>query len=167
MLFCEHGPVSFRVVYISFWVLFINNSETDDLHLASVRPREGSTAEADCILGLYPHNQQNWTNKQKKPKKQKNKTKTENTSNTQLRLCFRLLGFLVPKCPMQILVVPDPREKVHPQRRRPKESIPNSLGSLLWGSLCWEAHPYLISFSILCLKEFLMLYLYSKNIRIL
>ena len=165
MLFCEHGPVSFGVVYISLWVLFINNSETDDLHLASVRPREGSTVEADCILGLYPHDQQNWTNKQNKQTNKQQKTK--NTPNTQLRLCFKLFGFLVPKCPMQILVVPDPREKVHPQRRRLKEPIPNSLGSLLWGSLCWEAYPYLISFSILCLKKFLALYLYSKNIRIL
>ena len=72
--------MSFGVVYISLWALFINNSETDDLYLASVRPREGSTVEADCILGLYPHDQQSWTNKKKKQK------------NTKLKLCFRLFG---------------------------------------------------------------------------
>ena len=123
-------------------VNIINNSKTDDLYLASVRPREGSTVEADCILGLYPHDQQNWTNK-KKTKKQKTPSWDS------------VLGFLVPKCPIQILLVPDPREKVHPQRRTPKEPIPNSLCSLLWGSLCWEAYPYLICFSILYLKLYL------------
>ena len=59
VLLCHQGQRSFRAALTGLPALFMENSETDDLHLASVRPREGSTAEADCILGLYPHNQQN------------------------------------------------------------------------------------------------------------
>lgn len=58
-----------------------------------MRPREGSSVEADYVVGLYLH--------------------TENSKNkqaTQLRLHFRLSGsnaFCAP------IVVPDPGEKVH------------------------------------------------------
>ena len=45
---------------------------------------------------------------------------------------------------MQILVVPDPREKVHPQRRRLKEPIPNSLGSLLRGRSLFNFFFYIV-----------------------
>lgn len=97
----ENIAWSFGMVRISLWALFINNSETDDLYLVLVRPKEGCTVEADYVLELWLRDQQNLKNQS-----------IQEDSN---------LGVLVPKCSMQILIISDLREKVHPYRGRTKE----------------------------------------------
>lgn len=68
--------------------MFIENSETDDLHLVSARHPKGSAVEAGYALEICLDNQQKY-------------------KNSQLSLC---LGLPVSKV---FQVVPDPKEKVH------------------------------------------------------
>lgn len=67
-----------------------NNNETHDLHLVSARPTEGSTVEADYVVGLCLCDQQNL--------KQMNEKQCS---------WDPILDFLVPKFSVHILVVPD------------------------------------------------------------
>ena len=58
MLYNHGFKVSLGAVYNSLSALFIDHSETDDLHLVSVRPLEGSAMGAGYIARMCPCDQQ-------------------------------------------------------------------------------------------------------------
>lgn len=59
VLLCHQGQRSFRAALTGLPALFMENSETDDLHLALARPLTGPAVEVSNVAENCQHDQQN------------------------------------------------------------------------------------------------------------
>lgn len=108
------------MVCISLSALIISNSETEDPHLVPGSLREGSTVEADYVVGLCLCDQ-------------KIKNKNKQTKNPNQLRC--LLDFLVPKCSVHIWLIQKRKSLIQERRHTLEEGGQTSLHAASLASL--------------------------------